>query len=393
MAFRYQYTAALMIGACVSLWGCQKPGNGPGSASAPTGPPSGVTGVVAQGQLLPAKGIVQLFAQPGDPVADLLVAVGDDVEAGEPLAIMKSLELQTAQTESLREQRDQAQRSQQAAIEVAMQRLSAAKLRLEQVSAQATALTRRESVMSIAQEQVAAARGVLGRLERIASEPRTAEFIGKLEVERQRIQVRDAELKYREQEVAREQAADEIEWAKRMAQAEIEAAQTQLRLAQESSAVKVLDLQLSAAQLQSQASQLVAPHAGRILVIHATEGEAAVQRPVVEMADLSQMVCEVEINEADAARIAKDQPATIRSRAFPDTLRGTVIRKFTLVGRPQLRSLDPLAPADYRTVTATIELDAASSELARDWLQLQVEVTIETAAASSSTAPSAAKAR
>ncbi|MEO8269930.1 MAG: hypothetical protein ABI557_09425, partial [Aureliella sp.] len=65
-------------------------------------------------------------------------------------------------------------------------------------------------------------------------------------------------------------------------------------------------------------------------------------------------------------------------------LKGQVAKKFRLVGRPQLRSLNPLARADYRTVTAIVDLDTPSIEIAKNWVQLQVEVEIQTA---TSTAP------
>ena len=97
------------------------------------------------------------------------------------------------------------------------------------------------------------------------------------------------------------------------------------------------------------------------------------------MADLSALVCEIEVNEMDAPEIMAGQAATISSRALGEqSLKGQVAKKFKLVGRPQLRSLNPLARADYRTVTALVDLDAASTEIAQNWVQLQVEVEIQT---------------
>ena len=78
----------------------------------------------------------------------------------------------------------------------------------------------------------------------------------------------------------------------------------------------------------------------------------------------------------DAALVQAGQSAIIRSKAFPQPLAGKVLRKSPLVGRPQLRPLDPLARVDYRAVTALIQLDRESTETARQWLQLQVEVEI-----------------
>jgi hypothetical protein len=124
----------------------------------------------------------------------------------------------------------------------------------------------------------------------------------------------------------------------------------------------------------------VAPRAGVVLAINAAEGESILHQPLIEMADDSELVCEVEVNELDAPRVAVGQTAEIRSRAFANPLHGAVAQKYQLVGRPQLRPLDPLARADYRAVTAVIELDQESIARARDWLQLQVDVEIQVTA-------------
>lgn len=358
--------------------GCRRatesfPANVAASASLPSGP-----SVVAQGQILPAKGLIQLFAQPGDPVLQLHVKVGAEVTAGQPLATMRSSELNLAQQQTLREQRSEALSSQQAAVDLASQRVAAAELRVAQLASQAASLERRDNLLELAEQQVAAAHTVLQRLEKIASNPQTSEFVGLLDIERQRIEVREAELLYQEQTLTREQAADELGWAQRLARSEVQAAQSQLAVLQRSSAPRVLDLQLAAIQVQGLASTLTAPSAGTILAIYASEGESSLQQPILEMADLSKLVCEVEINAFDAARVQANQRATIRSRALNKPLTGHVTQTYPLVGRPQLRALDPLAPADYHTVTATIELDPGSLDDARNWLRLQVEVTIET---------------
>ena len=89
----------------------------------------------------------------------------------------------------------------------------------------------------------------------------------------------------------------------------------------------------------------------------------------------------------DAARVQVGDAATVTSRAFGEaSLQGRVSEKFVLVGRPQLKPLNPLARVDYRSVTANVELDAASVARARDWLQLQVEVVIDVQASPTSSA-------
>ncbi|MEM8735608.1 MAG: hypothetical protein AAGG44_15345, partial [Planctomycetota bacterium] len=95
----------------------------------------------------------------------------------------------------------------------------------------------------------------------------------------------------------------------------------------------------------------------------------------VELADLSRLVCQVEVNERDAQRVSPGNKVTIRSRAFEGEITGVVDTVHGMVGRPKLRSLDPLARTDYRSVTAIVAI--CDSEKAKKWLQLHVDVEID----------------
>ena len=334
--------------------------------------------VIAQGQLMPKGGFIRLGATPGDIVEKVLVKVGDQVREGQILAVMRSLSLRQAQKVALEQQRSEAAREQQNAIEMAERQLQAAQLLKKQLQAQRESLSRKRDLLSLAESQVESAREILDKLQVISSDALTSEFVSELEVDRQRLSVSKAELEYQQQLEAHRQASEDLDWALQTAESNLESAKSLLQSALASEAIKILDKQLVALELEEAASQLVAPRDGVILAVAATKGEASIQRPLIEMADCTQMVCEVEINEMDAVLIETGQSATIRSRAFQTPLKGTVANKYDLVGRPQLRPLDPLARVDYRAVTAIISLDSASAELAKNWLQLQVEVEIET---------------
>jgi hypothetical protein len=173
------------------------------------------------------------------------------------------------------------------------------------------------------------------------------------------------------------------------AKSELLAAEDHLASLEDWDPSRIFDRQLSAFDVEDEAARIVAPRAGVVLAINAAEGESVLHQPLIEMADDSELVCEVEVNELDAPRVAVGQSAEIRSRAFSKPLYGSVIRKYQLVGRPQLRALDPLARVDYRAITAVIELDQESTARAQDWLQLQVDVEIQVTgvAARESTAP------
>jgi len=364
-----------LAGLALSLAGCA--GEPLPPAPITSGQPLQTT-VVAQGQILPQGGIVQLSAPPGDVVLKLLVGVGDQVSQGQVLLELRSQELAAANLRTLHKRREVAAQERQLSIAAAQRQLTAATLKLEQVRAQQQSLDRKHELVQLAQEQVTAAERVLKQLEAIANNASTREFVGQLEIDRQQINVSQNQLNFRQQSEAQRQATEDVSWALRAAEEELTAANEQLEAAYNQPTLEVMDLEIEALQQQSIAARITTPMAGVVLAVNASEGEASLPMPIIELANLDQLVCEVEINELDAAVVEPGQTATITSRALGDKqLRGRVLRKFKLVGRPQLRSPDPLARVDYRTVTALIELDQPSAVIAKDWLQLQVSVTID----------------
>jgi len=334
--------------------------------------------VIAQGQLLPADGIIQLFGLPGDPVAEIHVAVGEEVPAGKALASMRSGAMRAAQLATYEQQLLEAERTQANTVAAAQLELRAAELKLTQVESKQQSIERQADLLKLAEQQVIAAEQLVSQLERISNNALTQEFVGQIEVDRQRLSAGESRLNYQQQLETQRQAFEELEAARQVAQAELQAAHVQLTAAIDSQAVKIIQMQIVSLQLEVENSTITAPQAGKILTINATKGESGMQLPLMEMANLERLVCEVEVNEMDAAQVELQQSVIIRSRAFAEPLRGVVIHKSPLVGRPQLRPLDPLARVDYRAVTTLIELDAKSTLVGRDWLQLQVEVEIDT---------------
>lgn len=334
---------------------------------------------MAQGQILPAGGIVQLSAPPGDVVTSIAVSVGQQVEPGQLLLSLQSGQVAEARLKTLHKRREQAVRERNQAVASAQQQLSSADLQLEQLKSQQAAAQRSTDLLALAKQQVESSEKVLKKLQAIAANAATSEFVGALEIDRQRIQLAEAELNYRRQAESQQQSEDDLTWGLQAAEQQRQSASDLLAAAESSQAIEILDLEVAALESQTAMTRLTAPTSGMILAINVAPGEATLAGPLIEMADLSALVCEIEINAMDAPAVQSGQTATITSRALGEqTLHGTVTKKFSLVGRPQLRSLDPLAKADYRTVTASIKLDAASTEIAKDWLQLQVEARIDT---------------
>jgi HlyD family secretion protein len=146
------------------------------------------------------------------------------------------------------------------------------------------------------------------------------------------------------------------------------------------------------AKLAEKASVVRAPCDGTVLELFARQGERVANAPILQLGDLSQMVCVAEVHEANLKDLevttvadsaadgklvpARDYGVTIRSAALEQDLRGKVVEVGRLIGVPALRDPNPLAQSDRRTVRVRIELDEASTAIARRFVQLQVNVTI-----------------
>ena len=331
--------------------------------------------IVAQGQIMPAGGILRLSATPGDVVDSISVErLGVEVDQDAELVVMRSARVREKEAAALAAQWKAAQQQKQLGIEQAENQFRIAKAKLENFEAKIDSLPRQKELLELAEQQVRAGEAVLGKLERISVDQRTREFIGGMEIDRQRIAVDEARLKFLEQREAYLQAEQDLQLARDAALLELELAESAADQARKNTGPDVAEAQLSALREQIEQSRIRAPIAGTILAIHARPGETSAQFPLIEMADLTALVCEVEVNERDAARLEVGQRAIISSHAFTESIEGFVAEIHTVVGQPLLRSPDPLAQSDYRTVTAIVRL--CESGVARDWLQLQVQVEI-----------------
>jgi HlyD family secretion protein len=125
-------------------------------------------------------------------------------------------------------------------------------------------------------------------------------------------------------------------------------------------------------------------------------GEFITQMPIVQLGDLSQMVCVAEVYEADVKELAVGQAVTIRSPAlageFADGaidastpqatgqkqaggMAGRVQRIGSLIASPGLSSRNPLAPADRSVIEVRIQItDPAATRQAAQRVGLQVTV-------------------
>ncbi len=144
--------------------------------------------------------------------------------------------------------------------------------------------------------------------------------------------------------------------------------------------VEAAEAELARVKLDRARSIIFAPIAGTILEIHATPGQRPSSAGVMEMGDISQMMAEVEVYQDRIATVMVGQPVELVARAIGRTLHGTVESIGLTVGRQGLISDDVAANTDARVLKVVVALDTESSETASRFTNLEVIARIDTGA-------------
>lgn len=307
------------------------------------------TDVVGLARVMP-RGDVAFVAAPFGAsdarVAEILVAVGDRVERGAPVAYLDN---QSALESAVL----LAQANLSVRQATAMQTRSAVQASRDEAQAtlEQARSTSREAQATLARTEELVSRGVSTSL--TLDTARTAAQEAALAITR--AQATLARFSYAEID----DQPDVVVAARNVAAAEAELARVELDLAR---------------------SIVVAPITGTILDIHATPGQRPPTSGVMEMGDISQMMAEVEIYQDRIATIRPGQPVELVANALVRTLQGSVETIGLTVGRQGLMSDDVAANTDARVIRVVVALDAASSEIASRFTNLEVIARIDTGA-------------
>ncbi len=287
------------------------------------------------GDLLAAKEVAVGFAS-GGTLVELLVQVGDRVEAGQVLARLDSTTAQ-AQVTQAKIALEQAELSlaeltappSEAELTVARENLNAAQLELNKLQKGATA-----DAQIIAWANLEAARIALQKAQaaydRISYRPDAAGSSEAGALQTATLDYQKAEANYRQsvgvdpQQVASAKA--------KVAQAQITLAnlengptQTELRKAQLS--VEKARLDLAAAERTLAATTLKAPMKGTVLAINGDVGETVGSGNFITLADVEAPVVRFWVEESDMANVAEGYPVQITFEALPDyVFKGQITR-------------------------------------------------------------------
>ena len=299
--------------------------------------------VVALGRLQP-EGDTVVLAPPfgsGDArVARLLVAEGDRVTEGQPVAELDSLP------------------QYQAAVVAAEANLAAKEAALVQAraavgAAQAEAranLDRAASVATLAEQEAARQRDLFGRGVTTRSALDRAE-------------------------AAAVQAARELDRASAQFDRQ-DGGEDQPDIALAARQVDVAQADLARARGDLAKGVVSAPIAGQILALHLRAGEKPGGAGIATLGATDRMEAELEVYQTDIARIAPGQSVTLSSPVLAEPLTGRITRIGLEVERQSILAADPAANTDARIIRVNVQLDPAASRRAAAFTGLEVTASI-----------------
>ncbi len=371
------------------------------SQSAPTKPRK----VFALGYLEPAGGLISISGAPGDRLKKL----DPDVEVGKLapkdglLGVMSSLDAGITQLSALKTKRTLAAEKEALDIAAADAQVKAAEASLAQAVAKQQELKFQEKRISYLTEAAAIAQRDLDDLNQLYAHD--SDLVTPQQIRRQ---ANEADKAQKELEIARDSrfaALSAAQAAHDAALANKSAAKLSREKLKNLSSLHAIDQEIALARHALSPSLLLTPgtspaefdpdkphlQAGdassgpyTVLRVFLRPGEAVTRTPVLQVGDLSSIVCVAEVYEADAKRITLGQVATLTSDAFDDDfakgIKAKVVSKSRLVASPGLQARNPLAPVDRSVVEVRVAIDpknAAATSEAGKWIGLQVKVAFD----------------
>ncbi len=340
--------------------------------------------VQALGRVQPAGGLLNVFGPPGDRLAEFTTKLGQTVEGKTKLAKLSGEADRLAQVELLK-----AQIAEALALKAAIE--ASRKAKLDDIDAEARVAT--VGADQDAKALDAKVRAVEAQMKRATAEQRRLKEAqaSKLPVSQSEIDQMDAlyaqaegekEAALAQREKIRSVKAESeqsIVAKKATVEAETKRALAQVPLASLKATLDSATQKLSSGELQ-------APTNGSVVRYLTKPGDTITTQPVLQFADTSKIIVLAEVYETDIPRVrtwALKGPVTaeIDARILDKEkkLRGKLLdagKISTVVAKNVLTPLGPREDADRRVIDVEIELDAESAALAKDFLGLQVRVTL-----------------
>jgi len=302
--------------------------------------------VVALGRIIPFGDVIDVATPSGAGdarIAEVRVAIGDTVMAGDILAVLDNLpQLQSAVA------------SADAAVAVYSATLdqTRASNRASLAEAQAS-LERAQATSTAAQADLSRATSLLER-----GVTTRADFDKIV-----------ATASQAERDVERALATlSRYDTGSETVQADIAVAEANLAAAR---------AELASARQNLERAYVRAPEMGTVLDIMVRAGERPPSDGIIALGDTSRMTVEAEVYQTMIGRVTIGDPVTVTAEALDQELSGVVSAIGLEIGRQSITSDDPASNTDARVVDVIIVLDDASSALARPFTNLEAVVRID----------------
>jgi HlyD family secretion protein len=373
---------AAALGYCAS-YKYPFPGTPPSaSGEVPLEPEDSTETIRAQGRLEPAAGVLAVSALPGEEIVELKFRAGDPIEKkGEVLCVLGSLQIRQEEYKLARQKLETARAQLASELELGKLRVAAAKLSIDQAKARAGEIPP-DDLTTVAKNRRDLAVTRLTKLQQLRDNPATRDAVTDAELEQQQLLIEQIDAELKQNSGKQGAAKNSVNLASQAAELDLQMAERTTDELEKVSPIPALETGVELARLAVESTEVRAPCKGTILEVYARTGERVANTPILQMADLDEMVCIAEVNEVylgrirDAMQAGRSVQATLASNALPHELSGVVIQVGQLIGAPALRDPNPLAQTDRRTAKVSIKLDPASTQVARNFVHLQVDVTI-----------------
>jgi HlyD family secretion protein len=329
--------------------------------------------VTALGRIEPRDGIIPLGVAAPDRIAKILVEEGQRVTSGQRLVELESEILRRLEERLAEIQQKEAEKRLEAIKASGKSQIRMEEIHLQQVKQLSPLeMEAQQRKIEYLERQANNAKNDFGRLEKVG------DTIAEQEKEKQKLlwQQAEAELTAAKTQYQRLLTGQPLDF--QLGEARLTAARAELERSRSTISHDLLDNQTSQAKVRGEAARVVAPSDGTVLRLLAHRGELVQGRPIVQMANLDEMIVIAEVPISSRPRVHPKDRATITSSVFEELgykeLKGEVYAIGNIVGRPKVTSLDPLASVDYRMVEVKILLN--QREPAVQYIGHEVNVTI-----------------
>jgi HlyD family secretion protein len=319
------------------------------------GPSTAPAGIAALGRLQPEGGVINVAGLMGARLETLVVHEGEVVKKGQVLGLMDNHAEAEAQAATAAIQLAEAK----ARLEVE-RAYGNARIEEARIGVRLAAVTdpldiqAQEVRVRILQDALAAD---LTDQDRVLSVAEGA--ISAQKVDQQKLVVRRDDLELQAAQLMLKKARESAKVNQDKAQAELAAAEAELRRLEASSPIESLTKSLALAQVHLDRTILKAPIDGTVLKVLTRPGESADRLPILKMGDTATMCVVAEVYETDIRHVRVGDGATIFSLVLPgpQPLTGRVKSIGQMIMKNDILHLDPAADADARVVEVLVVLD------------------------------------